>query len=106
MPDERAADARVEHHRNAAGRNLARLEPSHRTLAGAASDLLRSVEIAGMQARGEIRVPRAAPRRRGPGPPREAGARRRPRGGTVNPHTSRGTPARPQAGSRLRFLLG
>ena len=56
MPDERSRDALVEHHGHAARRDLARIEPLHRALAGGAADLLRRLEIGAVARRGEIVV--------------------------------------------------
>ena len=54
MIDERAGNARIEHHRHAAGRYFARIEPLDRARAGAPPDLVGGFEIAGVERRGEI----------------------------------------------------
>ena len=56
MRDHAARDPRVEHHRVAAGRHLARAEPLDRTLAGALADLGRVAQIGGIDRIGEIVV--------------------------------------------------
>ena len=54
MTDERTGHARIEHHRHFLGRDLARIEPRDRALAGGAADLLRRFEVAQVQRRGKI----------------------------------------------------
>ena len=49
MIDERTGNARIEHHRHAARRHLARIEPLDRALAGGAADLVRRFKVGGMQ---------------------------------------------------------
>ena len=57
MPDQRTRDARVKHHRHAPRLDLARVEPFHGALAGAAADLVDRFEIAGMARRGIVVIP-------------------------------------------------
>ena len=66
--DERARDARIEHHRHLAGRDLARIEPRDRALAGAAADLLRALRDRRRAAprRNRSRAPCRCLRRRSP----------------------------------------
>src|SRR6202041_1345737 len=54
--DEATRDARVEDHRNLAGRHLARAEPLDRPLAGLPADLLGLAQIARIDRAGEIVV--------------------------------------------------
>ena len=56
MSDQRPGDAGIEHHRYPPRRNLARIEPFDRALAGAAADRFRAFEVCGVQRRGEIVV--------------------------------------------------
>ena len=55
MPDDRAGDARIEHHRHLARRYLARIDPLDGALAGSAPDFFRALQIGRMQ-RGRIIV--------------------------------------------------
>src|ERR1700692_1197452 len=52
VADQRAGDAGVEHHRHAARRDLARIEPLDGALAGAAADSAGAFHVGGMQRRG------------------------------------------------------
>ena len=56
MADQRAGNARIEHHGKPPGRDLARVEPAHRALAGAVPDFLRALEIGGVQRGSEVVV--------------------------------------------------
>src|SRR5665811_2341402 len=54
--NQRAGHSAVEHHRHFAGGYLAWVEPLERALAGGAADLLRRLQIGGVQHRGIIVV--------------------------------------------------
>ena len=56
MADEPASDPLIEHDRHLFGCNLVRIEPLDRALARAAADPLGTIEIGGMQRRGEVIV--------------------------------------------------
>ena len=78
VADKRARDPRIEHHRHAPGRDLARIEPRYRALAGGAADRFGGFEVGGMQRRGVIVIllhagAVAGDRRHGNGMPRADG---------------------------------
>src|SRR5580704_2532116 len=54
VADQRAGNPRVEYHRHSPRRDLARVQPFDRALARIAADRVGTVEIGGMQRRGEI----------------------------------------------------